>query len=354
MIRCMLEKLLRREDLSEGEARQTMEFIMQGEATSAQIAAFITALRMKGETVDEITGCARAMRSMATRIEVKGPAIALESDGANQAEETVLDTCGTGGDCANTFNISTAVAFVAAGGGLTVAKHGNRAVSSKCGSADVLEKLGVNLSLTPEQVRQCVAEVGIGFLFAPVYHLAMKHAAVPRREIGIRTIFNLLGPLANPAGATVQVLGVYEPGLTDKMAGVLLRLGLKRAMVVHGHGCLDEFSLFGPTLVSEIRQGAIKSYSVTPDDFGLPAAQPADLDGGDADHNAAILQSVFRGDPGPKLDAVLMNAAAALVVCDRAADFRQGVNLARGIIMSGKAREKLDRLVAFCRKIQGN
>jgi anthranilate phosphoribosyltransferase len=355
MIKAMIDKAVRRQDLTEDEARRSMEFIMGGEATPAQIAAFITALRMKSETVAEITGAARAMRAMAVRIEVKGPAIALESDGLNQAEEsvadTIVDTCGTGGDCANTFNISTAVAFVAAGAGLTVAKHGNRAVSSQCGSADVLEKLGVNLSLTPEQVKQCIAETGIGFLFAPLYHLAMKHAIGVRREIGIRTIFNVLGPLANPAGANAQVLGVYEPELTEKMAGVLAQLGLKRAMVVHGAGQLDEFSLFGPTRVSELVEGQVRTRQVAPADFGLSEARPDALAGGDAAHNAEILQAVFRGEPGPRLDAVLMNASAVFVVTGRAADFKAGVAQAREAIVSGRAMEKLKKLIEVSQRL---
>jgi anthranilate phosphoribosyltransferase len=243
------------------------------------------------------------------------------------------------------------VAFVAAGCGLTVAKHGNRAVSSRCGSADVLEQLGVNLALTPEQVRQCVAETGIGFLFAPVYHLAMKHAAVPRREIGVRTIFNLLGPLANPAGANAQVLGVYEAELTGKLARVLARLGLKRAMVVNGAGMLDEFSLFGTSRVGELREGEVREYEVTPAEFGLPTARPEDLTGGDATANAEILRAVFRGEPGPKLDAVLMNAEAVLVVAGRSRDFLGGVALARESITSGRAQAKLDRLVEVSRRL---
>jgi anthranilate phosphoribosyltransferase len=288
---------------------------------------------------------------LATHIEVKGPAVALESDGTNQAEETVVDTCGTGGDGANTFNISTAVALVAAGSGLTVAKHGNRAVSSRCGSADVLEALGVNLSLTPEQVRTCIAETGIGFLFAPLYHLAMKHAGGVRKEIGIRTIFNLLGPLANPAGANVQVLGVYEKELTSRLAEVLRRLGLRRAMVVHGHGTLDEFSLFGPTQVSELLEGTVKTYSVVPADFGLPEAREGELTGGDVAHNAALVQAVLAGEPGPKLNAVLMNAAAVFVVAGSSQNFKQGVDLARQTITSGQAAAKLQQLVAASNRL---
>lgn len=357
MIRKWIEQAVRRVDLSESESRQAMEYIMSGEATPAQIAAFITAMRMKGETVEEITGAAQAMRSMAARIKVSGPSVAIESDGLNRAEEspeeTIVDTCGTGGDGSQTFNISTAVAFVAAGAGLTVAKHGNRAMSSKCGSADVLERLGVNLGLTPEQVKQCIAETGIGFLFAPVYHLAMKHAVVPRREIGIRTLFNLLGPLANPAGANAQVLGVYEPELTEKLARVLSRLGLERAMVVHGADNLDEFSLFGPTRVSELKGGGVRTYEVTPEEFGLAPATPGDLAGGDADRNADILRGVFRGDPGPRLDAVLMNASAVFVVTGRAANFKQGVEQAREAIVSGRAQAKLDKLIEVSRRLAG-
>lgn len=340
-----LAKVVSGQNLSLAEARATMEFIMGGEATPAQIAAFITALRMKGETVDEITGCAQAMRAMATPLNVQGKSVSLESDGSNQAEELIVDTCGTGGDKANTFNISTAVAFVAAGQGLTVAKHGNRAISSRCGSADVLERLGISLKLMPAQVKQCVEQVGIGFLFAPVYHLAMKHAAGPRREIGIRTIFNLLGPLANPAGANVQVLGVYEPELTETMAKVLGQLGIKRAMVVHGHGTLDEISLTGPSRVSEWSGGKVKTYEVSPKDFGVKTARPEELAGGDAEKNADILRSVFKGEPGPKLDAVLVNAAAVFVAAGQAKDFKAGADLAREVISAGKAQAKLDDLV---------
>ncbi len=354
MIRETLSKVVCGQDLGLPEARAAMEFIMGGEATPAQIAAFITALRMKGETVDEITGCAQAMRAMAAPLDIRGKTVALESDGLNQTEELIVDTCGTGGDEANTFNISTAVAFVAAGQGLTVAKHGNRAISSRCGSADVLERLGVSLKLTPAQVKQCVDQVGIGFLFAPVYHLAMKHAAGPRREIGIRTIFNLLGPLANPAGANIQILGVYEKGLTETMARVLGQLGIKRAMVVHGHGNLDELSLTGPSRISEWSGEKVRTYEVSPADFGLQPARPEELAGGDADQNAAILRSVFKGDAGPKLDAVLMNAAAVFVASGLAKDFKVGTDQARESIVTGKARAKLEALVKLSGELEKN
>jgi anthranilate phosphoribosyltransferase len=352
MIQPMLAKVVNRQDLTQDEARRVMEFIMSGEATPAQIGAFMIALRMKGETVDEITGCAQAMRSLATPLDVRGKAVAVESDGLNQAEELIVDTCGTGGDQGQTFNISTAVAFVAAAAGFTVAKHGNRAVSSRCGSADVLERLGVSLKLTPAQVKRCMDEVGIGFLFAPAFHLAMKYAGGPRRELGLRTIFNLLGPLANPAHSNVQVLGVYEQSLTEKMARVLGQLGLKRAMVVHGHGTLDELSLTGPSVVSEWTGHEVKTYTVTPEDFGLKLSRPEEVRGGGADENAAILKSVFAGEPGPKLDAVLMNASAVLVVAGLEKDFKAGAERARELIRSGQVREKLDRLVALSQELE--
>ena len=347
----VLDKLVRQQPLREEEARSAMLRIMAGEATSAQIAAFVTALRMKGETVEEIAGCARAMRDMVTPVEVKGSAVALESDGLDAAEGIVVDTCGTGGDGADTFNISTAVAFVAAGAGLTVAKHGNRAVSSKCGSADVLERLGVNLALHPTQVKRCIDEIGIGFLFAPVYHLAMRHAAGPRRELAFRTVFNLLGPLANPAGANVQVLGVYAPDLTDKMAAVLARLGTRRALVVHGHGTQDEIALTGPTVVSETDGRSVRTYTVTPDDFGMRTVRAEDLAGGDADHNAAILRGVFNGESGPRADAVIVNAAAVFVVAGMAPTLAGGARRAREELRSGRPRAKLEALVDLSRRL---
>ncbi|MCD4812173.1 anthranilate phosphoribosyltransferase [bacterium] len=351
MIRALIGKVVAKENLSREEARAGMEFIMNGEATPAQIAAWITGLRMKGESVEEITGCAQAMRSLATTIQVTGEPVALESDGSNRAEEIIVDTCGTGGDGAQTFNISTAVAFVAAAGGLTVAKHGNRAVSSKCGSADVLEALGVNLKLTPAQVQACIQEIRIGFLFAPLYHMAMKHAAGPRKEIGIRTIFNILGPLANPAGATVQVLGVFDPGLTSVMAAVLKELGIQQAMVVHGHGTLDEFSLTGPTTVSELKKGEVKTYQVLPSDFGMPQSDAKELRGGTVEENSAIILDIFKGKTGPKTNAVVINAAAVFVVAGKVSDLKKGAELAHDVIQSGKALEKLEALIAVSKRI---
>ncbi len=354
MIRALIEKAVNRSPLTQDEAFQGMEFIMQGKATPAQIAAFITALRMKGENVDEITGCVLAMRKAAKVIKLMGSAGEAESMKAGTDEEIILDTCGTGGDGAHTFNISTTVALVAAGAGLIVAKHGNRSVSSRSGSADVLEALGVDLNLSPEQVKQCIDDVGIGFLFAPLFHPAMKFAIGPRREIGIRTIFNILGPLTNPANANTQILGVYHPDLTEKLALVLGRLGIKNAMVVHGHGKLDEFSIMGPSRVSQIadRDGNVATYEVQPHDFGLKTARLEDIRGGDAQANAVILKEILQGEEsGPKMDAVLMNAAAVFVVAGRVKDFKAGVAMARESISSGKAAAKLEQLIAASRRL---
>jgi anthranilate phosphoribosyltransferase len=267
-------KLVNRQDLTAAEMTGAMETIMTGEATDAQIGAFITAMRMKGETVTEIAAAARVMRAKATHIPVHDTLIDLDRDEINIDRETVVDTVGTGGDATNTFNVSTTTAFVVAGAGLKVAKHGNRAVSSRCGSADVIEALGINLALTPEQVAECIREVGIGFLFAPQLHGAMRYAIGPRREIGIRTIFNVLGPLTNPAGANVLVVGVYEERLTELLAGVLLNLGTENAFVVYGEGSFDEISITGPTRVCELKWGQIRSYAITPEEFGLPRGTP--------------------------------------------------------------------------------
>ena len=268
MLKEAIYKVVTRQDLTEGEMVRAMEVIMGGEATDAQIGAFITALRMKGETVAEITAAAKVMRAKATRIPLGNNLVDLDRDEINVDWETIVDTCGTGGDATSTFNVSTTTAFVVAGAGLRVAKHGNRAVSSRCGSADVIEALGINLNLTPAQVAQCINEVGIGFLFAPQLHGAMRFAIGPRREIGIRTIFNVLGPLTNPAGANVQVLGVYDPGLTEPLAQVLGNLGTKSAFVVFGEGSFDEISIVGPTRVSELKDGQVRTYTITPEDFG--------------------------------------------------------------------------------------
>ncbi len=336
MIKEAISSVIDGKDLDEQAAERVMSTIMDGEATPAQIACFITALRLKGEHVSEITGCARAMRSRVKKVkapEVKAP------------EAGVVDTCGTGGDGSNTFNISTVAALVAAGMGLVVAKHGNRSVSSRCGSADLLRELGVNIEAAVECVERCLAEAGIGFLYAPLLHPAMKYAIGPRREIGIRTVFNILGPLTNPAGAKMQLLGVYDGALAGVLAEVLGRLGSTRAMVVHGEDGLDEITLTGPTLVAELKAGAVSTYSIAPADLGLECVDAGDLKGGDEKENARIARSVLSGEPGPARDTVLANAAAVAVVGGKAADLRQGVAAARESIDSGAAREKLERLV---------
>ncbi|HET7559758.1 MAG TPA: anthranilate phosphoribosyltransferase [Limnochordia bacterium] len=316
--------------IDRAQAAAAMGEVMGGEATPAQIAAWITALRMKGESVDEITGCAEAMRAKAAAIRPQA--------------ETVVDTCGTGGDGANTFNISTTAAFVVAGCGLSVAKHGNRSVSSRCGSADVLEHLGIRLDLTPAQVERAVDEIGIGFLFAPAFHAAMKHAIGPRREIGVRTIFNLLGPLTNPAGATAQVVGVYSAELTEPLAQVLGNLGIRRALVVHGLDRLDEVSITGPTQISQFDGGTVRTYRFVPGDAGVNSATARAVAGGDAAENARILRSVLAGETGARRDVVLLNAAAALIAGGAASGFAEGVALAAESIDSGAALAKLDAL----------
>jgi len=325
--------------LTMDEASQVMGEIMEGQVTPAQFGAFVTALRVKGETVEEIAGMAKTMRVRAVHVAI---------------DEPVVDTCGTGGDNAATFNISTAAAFVAAGAGLKVAKHGNRAMSSKCGSADVLEALGVKIDLTAEQVQRCLKEVGIGFMFAPSFHPAMKYAAAPRKEIGIRTVFNILGPLTNPAGAQAQVLGVADGALVDKMARVLQLLGCRHALVVHSEDGLDELTVTGRSYVSELKDGKLRSYSLTPEELGLPRATLADLKGGIAAENARLLREVLSGTPGHAQDAVVLNAAAALVAGDRVATLPEGILLAEESVESGRAMEKLDRLIALTQSFGGN
>ncbi|MFC1929631.1 anthranilate phosphoribosyltransferase [Chloroflexota bacterium] len=336
MIKEAISYLISGRSLTREEAAAVMEEIMQGEATQAQIGSFITALRMKGETVDEIIGLAKTMRAKAMLVKVS---------------QSVVDTCGTGGDGALTFNISTAAAFVAAGAGLKVAKHGNRAMSSQCGSADVLEALGVKIDLNAEQVQQCLEEVGIGFMFAPVFHPAMKHAAGPRREIGIRTVFNILGPLTNPAGAKAQVLGVADGSLGEKLASVLRGLGCEHALVVHGEDGLDEITITGKTQVSELKNGDIKSYSINPEDLGLSRASPDSLKGGTVEENASILRNAVAGIPGPQYDAVLANAAAVLLAGDKAKTLQEGITLAREVSESGKALVKLEQLIQFSQSL---
>jgi len=331
-----ISDVVSRKDLSQAEISSVMEIIMEGEATPAQIGALLTGLRMKGETVDEIAGAAKVMREKAVRIHVN------LSHG-----EPLVDTCGTGGDGAHTFNVSTTAAFVVAGAGVKVAKHGNRSVSSRSGSADVLEALGVNLALSPEDVARAVETIGMGFMFAPALHPAMKYAIGPRREIGIRTIFNVLGPLTNPAWANVQLLGVYDPVLTRPLAEVLGRLGSKRAWVVHGEGGLDELSLLGKSVVAQWDKNEVKEFVIRPEDAGLKPCKVEDLMGGDAEKNARILKDIISGEKGPKRDMVLLNAGAAIYLADRAKSLKEGVLLAAESIDSMEAMKKLEALKAF-------
>ena len=339
-----LRALIDRRDLSRLEAAAAMESIMSGAATNAQIAAFLTALRMKGETVEELIGFAQVMRQKAVRIRTHAEEVAALT---GTDREMLIDTCGTGGDATGTFNVSTATAFVVAGAGLRVAKHGNRSVSSLCGSADVVETLGISLDLTPSKVARCVDEIGIGFLYAPLLHTAMKHVMAARREMGVRTVFNMLGPLTNPAGANAQVIGVYSAALTEPLARVLAELGTVRAFVVHGADSLDEISNTGESRVSEVREGMARTFTVRPEDFGMERASINDLRGGDREENARIIRAILDGEPGPRRDIVLMNAAAALVVGLKARDLKEGVALAARSIDAGKARAKLDDLIGF-------
>ncbi len=336
MIKDAIAKLADKTDLTEKESEEAMLQIMEGQATPAQIAAFLMGLRVKGETIGEIAGAVRAMRSKALRIRL----------GASK----VVDTCGTGGDRAHTFNISTTAAFVVAGAGLTVAKHGNRSVSSKSGSADVLTALGVRIDLPADRVADCIDEVGVGFLFAPLYHGAMKHCAAPRQEMGIRTLLNILGPLSNPAAAGLQVVGVFDERLTELLARVLVHLGTQHCFVVHGMDGLDEVTSTTKTKIAEGKAGVVSSYLVSPQDFGVERASMKDLIGGSADDNAQITREILQGRKGPKRDIVCMNTAPALVAGGLAKTLREGFLLAGQAIDAGKAIDKLDRLITFTKR----
>ena len=330
-IKQAIAKVVERVSLSEEESFAVMSFILRGEATGAQIASLITAMRMKGEEIDEITGFARAMRSESVNVSIPGVEI--------------VDTCGTGGDKKHTFNISTVSAFVAAGAGVTVAKHGNRSVSSKCGSADVLQELGINIMLGAAGAEQCMRRAGIAFFFAPVFHSAMKHAAAPRKETGLRTIFNILGPLTNPAGARFQLLGVYEQKLVEKMAHVLGRLGSKRAMVVYGMDGLDEISICGKTFVGELENDKVKTYFLDPDDYGIKKCRSIEkLSGGGPSENAEIFKNILSGEKSPRRDVVVLNAAAAVMAAGGCVDFFGAVSSARESIDSGRALSKFNLL----------
>ena len=334
MIKEAIGRLILCRNLSEGEMAAVMEQIMTGGATDAQIGSFLTALRLKGETIDEITGAARVMRAKSVKVD-PGP-------------EPVVDTCGTGGDETNTFNISTAAAFVASAAGITVAKHGNKAVSSKSGSADVLAALGVNIQAEVSRVEECLQKIGIGFLFAPLMHGAMKYAIGPRREIGIRTIFNILGPLTNPAGAKNQVVGVFSQALVEPIAHVLGRLGARHALVVHGADGLDEISITGPTKVCSVHNGSMDIYTIKPEDYGFYPRTIDEIRGGGPEENAAILRGVLDGKKGAPRDVTLLNAGAAILVSGKAATLHDGVKLATEAVDSGAAAEKLARLVELC------
>jgi anthranilate phosphoribosyltransferase len=335
MFREHLNRIIQGKDLTQSEMADMMNTVLTGKATEAQIGAMMAALATKGETFEELAGAAGAMRQNARRIQAMG--------------SPVVDTCGTGGDGAHTFNISTTTAFVVAGAGVTVAKHGNRSVSSKCGSADVLEALGVKLDTPPEIVEEAIQEVGIGFMFAPLYHSAMKYAIKPRQELGIRSIFNMLGPLTNPAAAGCQLLGVFAPQLTEMFAQALKLLGGQSAMVVHGHDGLDEISVCAPTRVSELKAGMVRTYDIDPVPYFGQLADPEEMAGGDAEENAAITRKILSGGDGARRNVVLINAGAALQAAGKADDLRAGIEMAAAVIDDGKATEKLDALVQYTR-----
>ncbi len=333
MIKDGIAKLVKRENLSGEETERIFAQIMRGEATPAQIGSFITALRVKGETVDEITAAARVMRSFATTLDIR--------------RSVILDTCGTGGSGTRRFNVSTIAALLVSGAGVTVAKHGNRSASGTSGSADLLEKLGVNIMAGPAVVEKCINEIGIGFLFAPTFHGAMRHAIGPRKEIGIRTIFNVLGPLTNPAHATHQLLGVFDKELTLPLAQVLANLSVRHAVVVHGADGMDEVSLTAETFVSEFRDGAFRSYTVTPEQFGFKRSSLRELQVNNAEESAATARALFAGDAGPIRDLVLLNSAFALYAADAAATVEDGLQTAKKSLSSGAGKQKLDRLIEY-------
>lgn len=340
-VRTAIRAVVDGKTLAASEAASAMDAIMTGQVTGAQIGALVTALRMRGETVEEIAGFASAMRDHALRVSVA------------ETGSPLVDTCGTGGDASGTFNISTTASFVIAAAGVRVAKHGNRAITSGCGSADLLEALGVVIELTPEQVGRCVDEVGIGFMYAPAFHPAMRFVGPARREMGIRTVFNVLGPLTNPAGASHQLIGVGHPEIASKLAQVLRLLASRHAVLVHAEEGLDELGLAGPSNVTEYdaRTGEIKAFQVRPEDFGLERATVADLAGGDAAQNVEITRSILSGDPGPRRAVTLLNAGAGIYAADAAGSFSEGVRIAEEMIDSGRAQAKVDALVAFTKQL---
>ena len=339
-----IKKVVERSDLTEQEAESVLEQIMSGECVDAQIASLLTAMRMKGETVDELTGFARVMRRRAATVKSRSSTAAGIS---GTGREALIDTCGTGGDVSGSFNVSTATALVVAGAGVRVAKHGNRSVTSLCGSIDVAEALGVKVDLPVEKIADCIDEVGIAFLFAQLLHSAMKHVAVLRRQIPFRTIFNMLGPVTNPAGADSQLIGVYAPPLTEMLATVLCRLGTRRAIVAHGSDGMDEISISGTSRISELREGRITNYTISPDEFGMPRASLGDIKGGDASQNAKLILDLLNGSTGPRRDIVLLNAGAALMASERAANMHEGLAMAADSIDTRKALHKLTHLIDF-------
>ena len=336
MIQEAISKLIEKQNLSQEEAEAVMNEIMSGKATDAQIAGFLVALRLKGETIDEITACAKIMREKASKIKPKA--------------KPLIDIVGTGGDKSGTFNISTCAAFVVAGAGIAVAKHGNKSVSSKCGSADVLTALGINIGLEPKKVEQCINEIGFGYMFAPSFHPAMKYAIGPRKELGIRTVFNILGPLTNPAEAPYELMGVFSPSLTEPLAAVLGKLGCRHAFVVHGNG-MDEITVDGATKITEYQEGDIKTFTIKPTDFGIKTASLNELKGGTPDECAKTIINVLNGkEKGAKRDVVLLNAGAAIFIAGKADSIKKGIELAKESVDSGKALKKLEQLKGWTNK----
>lgn len=346
MIQEALTKIVQGIDLERAEMGRAIGYILDGQATPAQIGAFLMGLRMKGETIEEITGAAMELRSRAARIPADTSQVSLDRDEINIDRETIVNTTGTEEEATTTFNVSTTTAFVVAGAGLKVAKHGHRSVSSRCGSADVIEALGVNIDMTPSQVAACIGRIGIGFLYARSFQSDLGPVMIPRREVGLRTIFNLIGPLANPAGASVQVLGVYSPELTETMGRVLDQLGCRSAYVVHGRTSRDEISITGPSRITRLKDGKLTTFDLVPEDVGLERAEPEAISGGTAQVNAEITRAVLGGEAGPRRDMVLLNAAAALAAAGMAAGLEDGVRVAAEAIDSGQAARKLDQLVA--------
>lgn len=334
-----IKTILQQQDLTSAEMNSTMRLIMTGQATPAQIGGFLIGLRLKGESIDEIVAAAQVMRELATKVDVQSPHL--------------VDTCGTGGDGISTFNISTASAFVTAAAGAKVAKHGNRSVSSKTGSADLLEAAGVNLNISPKQVCQCVNEIGVGFMFAPKHHSAMKHAIGPRKELGVRTIFNVLGPLTNPAGAQNQVLGVFDKALVEPMAKVLSKLGSQHVLVVHAEDGMDEISINAATFVAELRSGEVATYTIEPEQFGLQRAALSTIAVADAEQSLTMVNTVLNNESGPALDIVALNAGAAIYAANLAEDLAQGVEKAKAVIADGSAKQKLADLISQTQSMQG-